>query len=1075
MADAQQVTALSTTVQQQKTIIDDQTTLIQQTRKEVQDRDQAIKEAKDYIKIKEATEEAMKQHIKALEDQLKAANLSGGTAAHVTGSGQGAPLPSAGTPAAVSTAPPNTTANDSSSTSVSPTASATPTNIDAVSAIAIQQLKRRHKIIPFKLEDDIEAFLRGFEIYCEIDNVSDNEKAGHLLTSLDQKVLSILDRELRPELKNFIAIKQHLLERFQIRKSAGLRRREFGKVKREVGETHEEYYSRLLELANKAFVGHSAQNIDENILDQFVTGNDSKTRSYLLEKDPKTAKEALTLAVSFQAARSYDEAMKDEVVTVSNSDFDRKTDLGRTDGNTARHDDRDDSLNNNNKRHIDDKRVSFKEDDRSSSEGRYRNYDRDRDSSRDRYSDSSRNRYRDNSRDRDRDSSRDRYSDSSRNRYRDNSRDRDRDSSRNRYRDNSRDRDRDSSRDRHRDSSRDRYRDNSRDRYRDGSRERQRDNYRGQRSDNYGDRDNNNERDRNNYRNISSERSQERYNSFPSRGSYNSGRNETGYGNRGTFRFNNANRRGGGFTRQRGGFGDRRLDTRDVTNNHVNARSALQYVTALFNDVEVPMLVDTGSAITLINEEVWKVLKINEPLEPVPFAVSSVNNHQIDILGQKVIRFSLKSKARYRAPRFFYFNVFIARNLSKEAIIGNDFLRCFQASIDTRSAKLTLIKDGVLSAHSLFGRVGTRNVAVAIMEDLTIEPRTEKRVQCALQEELEDGTLVYFEADDNYLSTTQVSIAGVVDETRRGEVTTQFVNPTSDTVIVKGGTIVGHIEPIRSAPECYRRYAKTSNIDWLQKVDVGKSGFTEGEQRSIYNLLLEYEDVFSKSEYDLGRTSLIEHSIEIIGEKPRRCGPRPLNPTMRRELEKQMDDLLKNDLIQPSTSEYACPVVLVKKKDGSIRFCCDFRRLNDATRKDSYPLPRINEIISTLAGAKLFSTMDCKSGYHQLALKPEDAHKTAFTTQYGLYEWKVMPFGLCNAPSSWQRLMDLLMAGLNWHGVLIYLDDVLVFGKDFEEHYSRLREVLSRSQHQAVSKEMSYTTERSYLLGTCHFEWRGKT
>jgi hypothetical protein len=80
--------------------------------------------------------------------------------------------------------------------------------------------------------------------------------------------------------------------------------------------------------------------------------------------------------------------------------------------------------------------------------------------------------------------------------------------------------------------------------------------------------------------------------------------------------------------------------------------------------------------------------------------------------------------------------------------------------------------------------------------------------------------------------------------------------------------------------------------------------------------------------------------------------------------------------------------------------------------------------------------MDCKSGNHQLALKPEDAHKTAFATQQGLFEWKVMPFGICNAPSSWQRLMGLLMTGLNWHGVLIYLDDLLVFGKNFDEHYS---------------------------------------
>jgi hypothetical protein len=248
---------------------------------------------------------------------------------------------------------------------------------------------------------------------------------------------------------------------------------------------------------------------------------------------------------------------------------------------------------------------------------------------------------------------------------------------------------------------------------------------------------------------------------------------------------------------------------------------------------------------------------------------------------------------------------------------------------------------------------------------------------------LEDGTLVYFKLSDAYLQTVPISIAGSIDETQHGEIMTQVINPTSDTVEVKGGTIIGTIDNVSNQTKIDSgRHTEKSSVpsDWLKKVDVGKTGFSQQEQKANYDLLKEFEGVFSKGEYDLGRTSIIQHSIEIIGEKPKRCGSRPLNPTMRKELETQLQKMLKNDLIQPSTSEYSCPVVLVKKKCGAIRFCCDFRQLNDATRKDSYPLPRINEIINTLAGAKLFSTMDCKSGYHQLALKPEDAHKTAFAT-----------------------------------------------------------------------------------------------
>jgi hypothetical protein len=247
------------------------------------------------------------------------------------------------------------------------------------------------------------------------------------------------------------------------------------------------------------------------------------------------------------------------------------------------------------------------------------------------------------------------------------------------------------------------------------------------------------------------------------------------------------------------------------------------------------------------------------------------------------------------------------------------------------------------------------------------------------------------------LSTAPVAIAGVVDVIKQGEITTQIVNPTCSSADIKRGTVVGYIEPITGKPREQASAIQTKSpksMDWLKKVNIGTEGFSITEQKAIQDLVLEFEDVFSHGEYDLGRTNIIEHTIEIIGDKPKRCGPRPLNPAMRQELEKQMNDMLKNDLIQPSTSEYACPVVLVKK-NGSIRFCCDFRRLNDATSKDSNPLPRISKIINTLAGAKLFSTMDCKSGYHQLALKPEDSHKTAFATQYGLFEWKVMPFGVC--------------------------------------------------------------------------------
>ena len=125
---------------------------------------------------------------------------------------------------------------------------------------------------------------------------------------------------------------------------------------------------------------------------------------------------------------------------------------------------------------------------------------------------------------------------------------------------------------------------------------------------------------------------------------------------------------------------------------------------------------------------------------------------------------------------------------------------------------------------------------------------------------------------------------------------------------------------------------------------------------------------------------------------------------------------------------------MVRKKDGSIRFCIDFRQLNSATRFDSYPLPRVNEVLDTLSGSKIFSTLDLKSGYQQIEIYPPDMHKTAFITQFGLYKWKVMPMGAKTSEANFQSLMDTIMTGLSWKkSVLVDLDDLVVFAKNYEK------------------------------------------
>ena len=148
-------------------------------------------------------------------------------------------------------------------------------------------------------------------------------------------------------------------------------------------------------------------------------------------------------------------------------------------------------------------------------------------------------------------------------------------------------------------------------------------------------------------------------------------------------------------------------------------------------------------------------------------------------------------------------------------------------------------------------------------------------------------------------------------------------------------------------------------------------------------------------------------------------------------------------VIEAPDSPWSSPVVLIGKKDGSLRFCVDYRRLNDVTKKDYFPFPRIDDTLDMLAGAQWFLTLDLKSGYWQVALHPEDKEKSAFSTGQGLWQITVMPFGL-NAPATFERLMESVLRGLTYEACLVYLDDVIVVGRTFQEQLDNLRNVFQR-------------------------------
>ena len=221
-------------------------------------------------------------------------------------------------------------------------------------------------------------------------------------------------------------------------------------------------------------------------------------------------------------------------------------------------------------------------------------------------------------------------------------------------------------------------------------------------------------------------------------------------------------------------------------------------------------------------------------------------------------------------------------------------------------------------------------------------------------------------------------------------------------------------------------------------------GKTPADKQVIFNILRHFSDIFSKDETDLGRTHLAAHEIPTGDAPPVKQPPRRVPIALAHEEKEAIENLKRQGVIRESSSPWASPIVLVRKKNGKIRPCVDYRRVNFLTCKDAYPIPRTQDCLDAMAGSVMFSTLDMTSGYHQIPIKEEDIPKTAFVTRQGLYEFTTMPFGLTNAPATFQRVMEIACRGLQWSRCLIYLDDVLIFGRTPAEHATRLKLVLER-------------------------------
>lgn len=223
----------------------------------------------------------------------------------------------------------------------------------------------------------------------------------------------------------------------------------------------------------------------------------------------------------------------------------------------------------------------------------------------------------------------------------------------------------------------------------------------------------------------------------------------------------------------------------------------------------------------------------------------------------------------------------------------------------------------------------------------------------------------------------------------------------------------------------------------------------------IAALVNDYRDIFPDELPGLPPVRSIEHVIETANENPIAKSSYRMSPKELSELKTQLDELLRLGFIQPSSSPWASPVLFARKKDGQLRLCTDYRGLNAITKKNRYPIPRIDEILDSLQGAKIFTKLDLRQGYHQIRINPSDVPKTAFKTHFGHFEYKVMPFGLSNAPATFMHLMNSVFHDILNSYVTVYLDDILIFSSSLSEHVLHITEVFKRLRDNKLYAKLS--------------------
>mgnify|MGYP001546096517 CR=1 FL=1 len=468
--------------------------------------------------------------------------------------------------------------------------------------------------------------------------------------------------------------------------------------------------------------------------------------------------------------------------------------------------------------------------------------------------------------------------------------------------------------------------------------------------------------------------------------------------------------------------------------------------------VHANFLIDTGSSVTLLSETMYNRMDKNEQPSTTMngTALIAVNGENIKQYGTGVVTLKLGNT--------FYHHRVTVCDLPVEGILGQDFIMKYITSIDYKNMKLhsesTVIPCWV---------GGKSQMRCQIESDDThhIPAHSVRWISVRIPGKNHLADTFMLEPSSALARNRGIFIVPAICE-NKAESFAKVVNVTENEVVLYANQRLGHCESVyeqvqQNSKQSEAVLSVTANSPSNEEnkdedvpehlKDLFERSCTHLDNSQVNQLkkaLIRYQDVFAKSPEDMGLTDRVEHVIDTGDARPIRL-PVRRQPIALQEIEKEeVEKMLKRNIIAPSNSPWSSPVTLVKKKDGSTRFCIDYRALNQITRSDSYPIPRIDDCLDALAGNEWFSTADLQSGFHQVPLAEDSKQKSAFRTKQGLFQWNVMPFGLTNSPATFERLMENVLTGLQWEECLLFIDDTIVPSKTFEEGLEKLQHVLQR-------------------------------